>query len=964
MHVLGRLLGSSKLLAIDLLMSFVRSSRGAKSQFSTARIAHFLSSLYLEALGTQTTKWRREIQGHAQAIALFLRQQHGDGPQVEWPRKDILAAIDAELAARAPMAVHEKFLALQDRKKRERQAAEKPAWGGFAARPVPIEGEIDPAWIVLGAAAPAQTLPEAEADMAQLGAPARRASKTKSQATGATARLQTRRSDWLGFWHGLARQAGTPMDFTVLERQILKLDPGLKQLDSEAWWRFWQEQIDLAMRTDPRLVGLLKQAQQRRERARVLGLDWLAGTALMPTPGMPGLNPLRGQDQGAATALYRALWLEHMTAVLEAQQLQEWHALFDLNDLANTLAPERDHLLDWRGQHWLATSESLWPLGERDWTCAPGQPPHPLARELPQWAWMRVAMAMASREPKPQAMAKQFYQALSRLEIVPSETLIREAGKAQPRFLEDEAGIVLDQFESIHEAIHRAAVGTKWTGTMALDWRPVRAQGALIAGRRVSQGPVGFLRSIHSTLQAQGRQGEDKPVTVSLPLWHKDIQALLEADGLGRLKTVVSIPDSFFLRMQEDKPWFLIDPADFPEAHQQPQGYDALIAAWEKPPEQVRPIACERLWRKLLTAMQEGRAFATFEGSDQAFAPFPAQVRQVGGIDGVGALPVLAKESQGFVSWPSAAVDLSKTLDAEGNPDPGKLKATAMLAMRMLDNAITLSDPEPDSPTALFRPVCLGAIGFFEAVNRSSAQATNDPTLTTAWVSGLAEMWSWVVLGADQQLVKERGAAPAWASIPGRPFFPAQAYDRLRQARQGGMGHTPKPRLDWTRAAQIKGYRCSVRTVWAPYQGAARIAGVTPGGMGTLRPVEVLVDEQGLRRWTPTPLLLELLSQRPEEIDTLRKAMQYPTTPRHWPEQLVALSFPTAEGWERRLGHAANIRPWIDQGVSLTLPIGLPTDMLASLVKRAWWMGLSNVRFEGQPLAPDVVGHGQDAHSG
>ena len=938
-------------------MAFVRSPRGAKSRFSVARVSHSISQFYLAAMGPQTSQWRKQIQTHAQAVTLALRGRLGDGAGVEWSRAAISAAIEDELRRNAPTEVHERFLELQRQERRAKSAQERAEqWDRFEAMEEANPDRVDPAWTVQLPDHKSASTPTVGKELLHgLGEPARKGAKTPAKVE-TVEREPTRRSHWLEFWRGQARLASHPMDFDILERQILKLPPNVRHLDPESWWAFWQQQIDLAMQKDPRLVGLLRVVLDRRERAMVGGQHWLSGTGL-DDQDAPLHLPIGKQGE----EIYRRLWLEHIQRVSRSEEgSRTLLSPFSLEELAAAMVPARDALIDWRGRQWLSMAEGVWAL-ESHPSQVLGVRPDPCARELPQWAWMRVAMALSVGEDKPTQRAIVLYDAISTLAVIPSETMLREAGKALPRFLEDEAGLVGDQFEAIHDAIYRAAIKTKWTGTVAMDWRQVRAQGAPIAGRRLSQGPIGFMKPVHMSLAAQGRQGEDRPVTVTLPLWHRDMEAFLEemGEGLNRLQAVVSIPDLFFERLHAGKSWTLLDPAAFPEVSQGVEGYLRSEEQWTLSPSAAsgKSILAEKLWRRLLRSMSKGLPFVTFEGSDRAFSPFPESAPPVGGIDGVGALPVPRTQDPAFISWPAAAVDLSKTLDDEGNPDPGRMKHIARVAMRMLDNAISLSTAdEPHGITAHYRPVCLGAVGFFEAINRGSASAQNDPELTTAWVSALAEAWAAVVLSADQQLRRERGPAPAWQSSPdARPFDPLGSLNRLAKARGGARGHTPQPRLEWNPGRLKQGHRCSVRTVWAPYLGAARIAGVTPGGMGTLRPVEPVVDEMGQNRWCPTPLLMELLRQNPEDLDTLREVMKHPTKPKKWPAFLTALTLPSPEGWERRLVHAAHIRPWIDQGVSLTLPIGMTPENLGTLIKRAWWLGLSNVRFEGMFLDQSVA---------
>lgn len=933
-------------------MAFVRSPRGAKSVFNVARVSSRISRVYVEALGSKTANYRQKIQHHVQAVTLSLRVQFGDGDAVEWNRAAILATIEEELRRNAPMEVHEAFLEQQDKATRAKAPPEERA-RQWEELPESNPDRIDPAWTIQPPPGQEAVVREKTPALALLGEPARKTRKASPKAALPVREEPSRRSDWIEFWRGLAQSIPQALDFHAFERMVLRLPPDQKHLDPLGWWNFWQQRLDEAMLLDPRMVGLLQAAHDRRKRAEMCGQNWLAGSGLTGATAQLFLA-----EDAPGRQLYRQLWKEHLRRLVLAEGGHPSLLTdFDLDKLAAALQPDRDRHIDWRGHQWLDTSEALLPTGTVAW--ANGKAPLN-TRELPQWAWMRTAMALSLQEKNPTQQALAFYEAFSLLAVLPSETMMREAGKLQPRYLEDEAGRVADEFEAIHGAMHRAAVGTKWTGTVALDWRAVRAHGALIAGRRFSQGPIGFLRSIDSSLAAQGRSGEDRPVTVSLPLWHRDVEGFLNlrSEEAARLQTVITIPDLFFERMQKGEPWLLLDPAAYPELLEDRKGgYEKAEARWKaegsKNSQSARSLSADRLWRRLMAAMERGTPFITFEGSDQAFAPFPQTAPPTGGIDGVGAIPIPATGTDPFLSWPAMAVDLSRALDQDSAPDPESMKQSAALAMRALDNAIDLSGLAPDHPTLTYRPVCLGAVGFYEAINRGTAHSQNDPELVTAWVAVLAESWAAAVLGADQLLRRERGAAPAWDTAPdATPFSPLESMERIRQARKGSLGVRPRPRQAWAKDKYKNGHRCSVRVVWAPYQGAAKVAGVTPGGIGTLRPLDQIIDEQGRTRWCPSPLLLDLIAQRPEDINELRDVMRHPTKPRRWPASVQQLSFPSPEGWERRLVHAAHIRPWVDQGISVTLPVGLKAAALSTLVYRAWWLGLSNVRFEGQ--APEA----------
>lgn len=928
-------------------MAFVRNNRGVKSRFLVAKVANRITKTYFSVMGDKTAHFRKKIQEHSKNVYLKLQTEYGDDSKTEWSRKSISRAIEEELRENATFSIQERYLEEQEKKKPIDSSIDKSEnWGKFEGYQEKNPDEIDPAWTVYSYQKEKTITPNKEISetLVDLGDLVKEKKKTESESSSSI--QVTRRSNWIEMWKDFSVLAKDPFDMELLEAQILRTSPSMRHMDYQSWWNYWQKELDTAISNDPRTITLLRVMYERMERARLTGQNWLAGTALTPKEKLHVSFENDGEEK------YRYLWMEHIQGIIEKEQIKEFQ-VFDLERLAFALKPQRDRDIDWRGIQWMTMSECLWPISRDNWELLPNNPPSKDARELAQWAWMRTAMALAVKENKPDEAAIAFYEQMSKLLFIPSETFCREAGKRKPRFLEDEAGMVKDQFESIYDTIHRAAVGTKWTGTLSLDWREVRAKGATIAGRRISQGPLGFTHSINSMLVAQGRQGDEKPVTIILPIWHRDIEEMIkEVAQLNRLQFVISIPDIFFEYMKKGKHWLLLDPAAFPSLITGKGDFKEAEYQWEqsthKNNQTSKVVDPHKLWKKILKLMESGKLFVSFEDSDKAFSPFPESAPPVGGIDGVGALPVQNNSQEPFISWPAGAVNLSKFVNNDGKIETDMMKDTSYIALRMMDNAIILSENEVNSITSKYRAICLGAVGFFEAVNKGTAHTTEDKDLSIAWTSGLAEMWSSTVLVADQSLRKERGAAPAFKTqSDARTFNPLGFIEELRERRKGNLGHRPKPEGKWGTEKFKKGHRFSVRTVWAPYIGASKIAGVTPGGMGTLRPVEKVLDERGIFRVCPTPLLLDTLNQKSEELDSFRNILRYPEKPKKWPESIVKLSFPTSEGWNHRLTLAAHIRTWIDQGVSLTLPAGLSSDRLSVLIQQAWWLGLSNVRFDG-----------------
>ena len=926
-------------------MPKVRSPRGTKTRFAPARVQSTISQAYVGAFGNDVSKWRKQIQEHSQRVISFLGGLHGAGEAAEWGRTDIAMAIEQEIRKNAPSEVHDAYLDLHpDRRPR------KVSWAKFEAKSTP-EPDEDPLWSIQKPSLKEteKEIPEEVNLLGEIGTPARNSNRKATKSVRAASK-PCLRSDWVAFLRKVAEGARRPVDAAILEASARGVSQDHLVKSPEEWWWFWQDFLEGCLLSDPRLIETWRELHCRRERARLCGQDWLDGSGL---PGYEDTRLLVDSD-ASGRALYRRLWQEHMKWWITQEDAHPGLAQYDINRLSASLDPDADHLLPWTAWQWMATGDGLWPIQVRAWKQVDAIP-HRESREPPQWAFMRLAMALALPEGENrQAKAVEFYKLLSTLTLSPSDAMLREAGKLHPRFCEDGALMVKDRFEAVQQAIHRAATETKWNGTLSIDWSLVRSEGAPVGGRRVSQGVPGFLRAIDLAQQALGRSGSDRPVSVSLPIWHRDVEKFLDLrhEDTQRLQIVVLVTDSFMDRLRKGEPWWLLDPSDFPQLADGGQAYEQAVAVVEKQPSRysstARSVSSNALWRKLVKAAEKGSPFLSFLdvsslGNEGHYT--------LTGVDGVGAFPFSSSVGgDPWCQWPTIAVNLSTAVTPDGAPDLGVMRKAAETGLRMLDNALLESQESLSGNSLHFRPVCLGAVGYYEAISKAMQHHVNDKNLLDAWVLALGEGWSSVVAAADLSIAKERGAAPCFNTAPLHSVFAPHLHnEQLAQKRGGSKGNSGKHSHDWQstyHAISEVGQRFSVRTVWAPFEGAAAIAGVTPGGLGTLKPFHWILDERRQQRLVPSALLLHLIEASSEDAPELARAMRHPENANKWPKALRKLTYPDLAEWNRRLTHAALLAPWIDQGVSLTLPSGLPLNELEHVVHRAWHLGLSNVRFE------------------
>lgn len=946
-------------------MPFLRSPKGSKIVFSQANLSTLVTLAYMGAMGDHTVKYRGEIQKHCQRIWKSLEMTFGSGETDEWPGSSIQREIDQELKEHAPMEVHEEFISLKINEFQD-PTPKKPkpqTWNQFQAQPeakktLPLmdSGDIDPVWSILKPRDKTDAIDDAIDDtnstiMSRMGVAARFENQ-KNKKKLETTSVQVRRSQWVAFFRHLPKKY---IPWAVWEKIILSFPPDQKNRTLGEWWAWWNKQIDESLGHAPQLYELRRAMLERKRRAQVTGQQWIDGTELSHS------TTLRLEHSPTGNTWYTRLAVEHLKEIFATNFP---HIEWEWSLIQKALNPQRDALVDWKAWQHLDESACLKRLKGKAWKhgdCADED-----AVELPQWAWMRTAMAMAVNDPEPDLRTKnavELYHQISSLSLIPSAAAVREAGKTTPRFFEDHTWDVPDHYRAIQKVIYSSAVDTTWTGTSASIWERVRSKNAPVrSGRRKSTGVNDFLRTIDSHLKAQGRSGNDRPVTTMLPIWHLDVEEFLSLrhENGQRLQPVLLVSDLFMQRVAENGTWILFDPHVYPEVLE-PNGYQnaeqKIIERKKEHPNAHKVVSAEKLWKRVIIQVRLGSPFLSFVDCDQAFSP-SSNIPLLHGLDGVGSFPLPPSSQEGtepsLIQWPVMAININNMISEQGEPLLDKWQETITWAYWMAERMYDTSENMLSAQTLHVRPLCLGAVGFYEAIRKAMLGNAQDESTLATWVYRISETWSTLNTLVDQAFCKKNGPAPIWddPTIDMRPFHPLQGYERLKMHRRGGIGIQPLQEEISELFDQISAHRFSVRTVWAPFRQAATWAGVSPGGFGTLFPIEWVMDENRNWRLSPTNYLLsELEHNDGQEYGAI---FRHPEQPSKWPLHVRQMCAPDMAEWKIRLRHASLVRPWIDQGVSLTLPAGMPINQLSLLLQQAWWMGLSNVRFEDPFKKPDL----------
>lgn len=242
------------------------------------------------------------------------------------------------------------------------------------------------------------------------------------------------------------------------------------------------------------------------------------------------------------------------------------HDLFDIDELNNTIDPDRDYKFDYLG---LTTLHDRYFLRDRSKRVI----------EMPQHFMMRVAMGVALAEPNKERRteaAKNYYDMLSNLHFMASTPTLFNSGLQRSQLSSCFGATVGDDTDLITDSWKEVAKYSKFGGGVAMDYTPLRSHGSPIKSMGgEAEGPVPYIATADFIFRAFNQQGKRKgSVAPYLEVWHADIFEYLDLKEPGdyRLRANDSfmalwIPDLFMERVMSKGKWSLFDPAVAPTLH-------------------------------------------------------------------------------------------------------------------------------------------------------------------------------------------------------------------------------------------------------------------------------------------------------------------------------------------------------------------------------------------------------------
>lgn len=296
---------------------------------------------------------------------------------------------------------------------------------------------------------------------------------------------------------------------------------------------------------------------------------------------------------------------------------------YDLDDLNSYIDPSRDFLFNYLG---IKTLYDRYLIKN-----SKGEP-----IELPQQMFMAIAMFLAQNEEKKQEKAKEFYDVISKFEVMLATPTLSNARTNRHQLSSCYIGSSPDNIEGIFDGYKEMALLSKYGGGIGWDWNQIRSLGGSIDGHKsAAGGTVPFLKITNDIAIAVDQLGTRKgAIAVYLEPWHMDIMDFIDLkknSGEERRRAhdlfpALWISDLFMQRVLEDSYWTLFDPVEVKDLSECfGKEFESKYIAYENSDNITKNrIKAKDLWKKILTSyFESGSPFLCFKDSANKANPNP-----------------------------------------------------------------------------------------------------------------------------------------------------------------------------------------------------------------------------------------------------------------------------------------------------------------------------------------------------
>jgi ribonucleoside-diphosphate reductase alpha chain len=150
---------------------------------------------------------------------------------------------------------------------------------------------------------------------------------------------------------------------------------------------------------------------------------------------------------------------------------------YDIADLNTYIKPERDDLFTYLG---IKTLYDRYIIKDNN-----GKP-----IELPQYMFMAIAMFLAQDEIDKQTKAKEFYDIISKFEVMLATPTLSNARTNRHQLSSCYIGSSPDNIEGIFDAFKEMGLLSKFGGGIGWDWNQIRSLGGVIDNHKSAAGGV------------------------------------------------------------------------------------------------------------------------------------------------------------------------------------------------------------------------------------------------------------------------------------------------------------------------------------------------------------------------------------------------------------------------------------------------------------------------------------------
>lgn len=511
---------------------------------------------------------------------------------------------------------------------------------------------------------------------------------------------------------------------------------------------------------------------------------------------------------------------------------------FNLDELADTLDPERDELFVYAGLDGLMNRYALKGIDQK-------------ALETPQYFFMRVAMGLSYNEKNPTEYAKKFYNKMSRHQYIAGGSTNLGAGTTRPALSNCYLLEMHDNMEHIAKTVSDVMLLSKGSGGIGLSITKLRGTGSPLKSNfgGTSSGPTPFAKIIDTAIRAIMRGGKKKgALCFYMENWHIDFPEYMDwkhnaGDDYMRMRTAntaVFLSDEFMKRVEEGQDWYMFDPADVADLNElYGKAFSARYAHYVEKAQRgeikfFKKVPAREQYRQILTALQStshpwliwkdtinNRALnnntGTIHMSNLCTEICLPQDKDNVAVCNLASLNLVAHVFNKEVNW-------------------GKLEESVRLAVRQLDNLIdinVLPIPEAAKSDAENRAIGLGVMGFSDAIERLGMSYDSEH----AWdfADRIFEFVSYMAIDESANLAQERGA---YKNFQGSEWsngkVPIDTIKKVGESRGFDVTVDQQSKhkgLNWNllREKVKRGMRNATLMAVAPNANIGLVVGTTPG---------------------------------------------------------------------------------------------------------------------------------------